>query len=255
MPREWAPSRPTRIYKPLKQIEPLALSLDRNQNHRTRCRRPPNAQTLRPVLQRKPHVNLLNYARWSPTVKNEPLDMRVQCTPVTYAERSAKHTSTGLTPERPVPYLERFAKHGVTGLATPDSLRASGALSQPHYWSHATPDAHIGSSPHPVQSVWCSTLTVLGTDSTPDAQAQRPVPPRQASDECHSRNFSKLSTGALENIHLIFSKNVESRRGTQTPLYPSTSTSFLKCANRTKCVSTCARVLAFSQSFSLKGLS
>ena len=33
-------------------------------------------------------------------------------------------------------------------------------------------------------------------DSTPDAQAQRPV----------SRDFSKLSTGVIENMHFIFSK-------------------------------------------------
>ena len=73
MPREWAPRRPITIYKPLKEIEPLALLLGNSRGHRTRCRRPPDAQT-RPVLQRKPRVPLLNYAHWSLTVTCGPSD-------------------------------------------------------------------------------------------------------------------------------------------------------------------------------------
>jgi len=40
----------------------------------------------------------------------------------------------------------------------------------------------------------------------PGRSGQRPVPPHPASGECFSRDFSKFPTGAIENIHLIFSK-------------------------------------------------
>jgi len=67
----------------------------------------------------------------------------------------------------------------------------------------AAPDAPTGFNPSPVQSIRCLTLIELGTDSTPDAQAQRPVPPRPA----FGHDFSKLP-GVIENIHLIFSKEL-----------------------------------------------
>ena len=123
----------------------------------------------------------------------------------------------------------------------------------------AAPDAPTGFNPHPVPGVWCLTLIEPGTDSTPDAQAPCPVPPRPMSG---ARDFSKLPTGAIENMHFIFSKVLnpvsQARREGErnpTPLYPSTSTSFSKCANTTKCTPRCASVLAFSQSFSSKELS
>jgi len=76
------------------------------------------------------------------------------------------------------------------------------------YWRQVTPDAWTGSSLRPVLSVRCSTLTSLDTDSTPDTQAHRLVPANWASGECsfrekHSSDFSKLSTGAIENMHFI----------------------------------------------------
>jgi len=103
-------------------------------------------------------------------------------------------------------------------------------------------------------------FTSARNDSAPDTQDRRPMPLRPASG--HSRNFSKLSTGAIEKC-ISFSQKQRilprklggMERGTQTPLYPSNSTSFLKCANTTMCVPTYANVLAFSQTFSSKELS
>ena len=175
MPREWALSWPTRIYKPLKQIEPLALILGKSQGHRTHNHWSLDAQTLRPVHQKKPRVNLLNQARWFLMVKHEPPDALKLAPDTSGAHQSStqkglqKRTSTGLTREHPVPYSERFAKCRVTGLAAPDSLRASGALSQSHYWSQATPDTRTGSSLRLVLSVRSSTLTMPETEGTSDA--------------------------------------------------------------------------------------
>ena len=86
---------------------------------------------------------------------------------------------------RPV-HIGHISKEVCKNAGAPDSLRASDAHSQTHCKRHATPDAQIGSNLRPVLGVWCSTLTMLDTDSTPDAQAQRPMPAVRASGECFS---------------------------------------------------------------------
>ena len=54
-------------------------------------------------------------------------------------------------------------------------------------------------------------------DSTSNAQALRPVPLGQRPvSVSHSRDTSKLPTGAIENMHFIFSKSVESRLASST---------------------------------------
>ena len=58
------------------------------------------------------------------------------------------------------------------------------------HWGQATPDTQTRSSRRPVPGVRCLTLAERGTDSTPDAQTQCPVPPRPASDECFSPTTS-----------------------------------------------------------------
>ena len=114
--------------------------------------------------------------------------------------------------------------------------------------SHATPDAVIGSNPHPVQSVRCLTLTMPDNDSEPDAQAQRSVPVIRASGECFSvRNIPATSPNFASVQYKICISFSQKRR---TPLFPINSTSFSKCANTTMCVPRSAHVLAFSQSFS-----
>ena len=60
-------------------------------------------------------------------------------------------------------------------------------------------------------SVQAYSTPAPATDSTPDTLVQHPMPLRPASGECfssekHFRDFSKFSTGAIENTHLIFSK-------------------------------------------------
>jgi len=143
----------------------------------------------------------------------------------------------------PDPCAERVGKRPHTGRAPPDAQASVRCLSS-------------GALPYLGQAL-----------SAPDAQTQRPVLQKPASGECflsekHSRDFSKISTGAIEKMHFIFSKapnpaSQARREGERNPssLYPSNFTSFSKCANTTTCKPTCARVLAFSQPFSLKELS
>ena len=126
--------------------------------------------------------------------------------------------------------------------------------------SQAALDTPTGFNPHPVPGARCLTLTQLGTDSTPDAQAQHPVPPWPAFG--HSRDFSKLSTSAIENMYFIFSKSAKSHLAssvggreepktvsTLQPPPPSQSVPTPPCVYQQ------ALVLAFSQTFSLKELS
>ena len=101
----------------------------------------------------------------------------------------------------------------------------------------------------PVPSVWCLTLTEPGclhTGHTGTASGASGL-------ASGARDFSKIPTSAIENMHFIFSKSEGERN--PSSLYPSNSTSFSKCANTTMCKPTCACVLAFSQSFSSKELS
>jgi hypothetical protein len=58
-----------------------------------------------------------------------------------------------------------------------------------------------------------------------------------------------LSFGVMENKRFISMKMPESRRALPLKLHH-----LCKCANTNKCSPLCARVLAFSQSFSLKEL-
>jgi len=79
-----------------------------------------------------------------------------------------------------------------------------------------------------------------------------------ASGECfsarkHSRDFSKFPTGAIENMHFIFSVG-----GREEPILslPFNLHLLLKmCQHHKVCKPTCVRVLAFSQTFSSKELS
>jgi len=64
-------------------------------------------------------------------------------------------------------------------------------------------------------------------DSTPDDKGQRPVPPHRASGEKHSRDFSKLPTGAIENMHLIFSKACKCKECQHQQVY----TTMCKCVS------------------------
>jgi len=108
MPRGWAPSRPTTIYKLLKQIELLALSLDNSRGHRTLKQEAPDAQPLRPVLQKQPRVSSLNYTRWTPTALKLAPDASGEHR--SHAQRGLQTRGiTGRAPEHPVPYPKNIA--------------------------------------------------------------------------------------------------------------------------------------------------
>ena len=216
MPKEWAISRPTTIYKPLKQIELLALSLGWNRGHRTCRKEPPDTQTLRSVLQRKPRVNLLNYARWSPTVKKEPPDTLKLAPDASGAHRSCAqrvlqtHDPTGLG--APDAHRTR-AQRGLQTALTPDAeyrthSGTSGALSENLSWSQATPDARIGNTLRPVLNPnrarhWQHT----------GRSGQRSVPLRTASGEWETLpRLLQISHRHNRKYTLNFLKNVESRR-------------------------------------------
>ena len=101
-------------------------------------------------------------------------------------------------------------------------------------------------------SVSNAPFTSARNESAPDTQEQRQVPPRPASGECfsnkkHSRDFPKLSIGAIENIHFNFPKALN--LGTQTPLYPRNSTSFANVLTPPCDHHQCACVLAFHKHF------
>ena len=107
----------------------------------------------------------------------------------------------------------------------------------------------------PVPIVRCLTLAGPGSLHTgrSDTASGASEP---ASGECflsekHSRDFSKNSHRRNRKYALHFLE----KRPDPSSLYLSNSTSFSKCANTTTCVPTSARVLAFSQTFSLKELS
>ena len=97
---------------------------------------------------------------------------------------------------------------------------------------------------------------------------ERPVLQKPTSGECflsekHSRDFSKIPTGAIENMHFIFSKSVECRLassagGREEPILSLLFKLHLLlkvCQHHNVCTNKCARVLAFSQTISLKELS
>ena len=78
----------------------------------------------------------------------------------------------------------------------------------------------------------------------------------------HSRDFSKFPTGAKENMHFIFSKSAESRLASSVGGREEPILSLLFKLHLLKvyqhhnvCTNKCARVLAFSQTFSSKELS
>jgi len=111
----------------------------------------------------------------------------------------------------------------------------------------------------PVPSVRCLALTEPGclhtgrTCTASGASVLASGDPRLLR-KSHRRN--------RKNMHFIFSKSIESRLassagGREEPILslPFKLHLLLKCANTTKCKPTCARVLAFSQSFSSKELS
>jgi len=87
-------------------------------------------------------------------------------------------------------------------------------------------------------------VTPQEADSTPDAQALRPVPLGQRPVSV-SATSPKFPTDAIENKHFIFSKALNPAERNPNPLYPSNSSSFSKCVNTTMCVPTSASVLAF----------
>ena len=95
----------------------------------------------------------------------------------------------------------------VTGREPPDAPWASGAhrseTSRAHSLTSHTTGRSNGNRPASGASIRCA-LHTWTTDTTPDALDQRPVLPTPASGE--SCNFSKFPTGAIENMHLIFSK-------------------------------------------------
>jgi len=118
--------------------------------------------------------------------------------------------------------------HGVTGPTLPDAshYKRSGAPDASHcmhpkrlvpldrvtHRGQVAPDAPARFNPRPVQSVWCLTLTQSGTDNTPDAQAQRPVPLRPASGERETLSqLLQTSHRCNRKYTLYFLKSVESR--------------------------------------------
>jgi len=191
MPRVRALSWPTRIYKPLKQIEPLAPSLGKTRGHWThnpcvRCTRRSHMSTF------ELGAFIFNGQEWT----------------------------TGHTQSAHRSHTQRVCQtHGVTGPTPLDTPWACGPLPREkykraraldvHHRTHPerpvlsvrntcrnpiAPDAPIGLNPHPVPGVRCLTLTEPGTDSTPKTQAQRPVPPRPASGECFSARNSPTTS-------------------------------------------------------------
>ena len=98
-------------------------------------------------------------------------------------------------------------------------------------------------------------------DSTSDAKGHRPVPPRKASGECfsvrkHSCDFTKFPIDA-KKIYTYFSqkrripprKLGRRERGTQTPLNPRNSTSFVNVLTPTSVHHQSACVIAFHKHF------
>ena len=171
--------------------------------------------------------------------------------------RGHRTHTTGHAPERPVPYPESTTNAQGTGLThrtRPEHPMLSVRVT---CRSQTASDAPIGFNPRPVTSVRCLTLTGAGTDSTPNAQAQRPVPLRPASSEKHSHDFYKLSTSAIESMHYIFSKapNPTKLERNPNPSLPFKLHLLLKVCQHHHVCTTNASVLAFSQSFSSKELS
>ena len=142
--------------------------------------------------------------------------------------------------------------------------KLAGSLDAEHRTVQCSPDlyperfakrANTGrSSLRPVPGVRCLTLAEPGSLHT--GRTSTASGASGPASEKHSRDFSKFPTGAIEKYALHFLKKAPNQRPRNpSSLYPSNSTSFSKCANTTKCKPTCACVLAFSQSFSLKELS
>ena len=109
------------------------------------------------------------------------------------------------------------------------------------------PDAQTGFDPRPVLSVRCSTLTSpywqhtrrAGSVSGACGQSVR----WEFFSEKHSGDFSKLSTGAIENMHFIFSK----RREEPKPPLPFTLYLLLKvCQHHHVCTNVCTCVSIFT---------
>jgi len=178
MPREWALSWPTTIYKPLKQIEPLALFTWQNSGSPNALHEALDAGTECPVLQKQPHLSSWNTARRSLMVTCTGLKHREVCK--TRRPADAHHR---MLPEHPV----LLVKH--TGR------------------SQIAPDAWTGATLRPVLTVRCLTLAPQHTGRTASTSGASTASVWWVVlSEKHSRDFSKLPTGAIEKICTSFSQ-------------------------------------------------
>jgi len=119
MARGWAPSRPTTIYKPLKQIESLALPLGKTRDHRTLKQEPPDAQHLHLVLRTQPRVHDLNLTRssitiifnhWAQSSRHRTCPVLIEHVCREFVKRTGSPDAHHRTrSEHPVPYPESAA--------------------------------------------------------------------------------------------------------------------------------------------------
>jgi len=132
--QSWPPS----IYKPLKEIEPLALSLGKFRGHWTRSREPPDGRPSASSALELATCPPLNLARQTLTVTYGPPDATKWAPDASGTHWSRAHRGlqtldlTGrVAPDASGTHWTHVQRLH-TGLTPPDTPRASGALSQQH---------------------------------------------------------------------------------------------------------------------------
>ena len=119
-------------------------------------------------------------------------------------------------------------------------------LLREHCTRAGAPDAETTSGPRPILSVRCSAFTcqTLTTHRTCRLSVRCPRSERRVSvfSEKHSGDFSKLSIGAIENMHFIFSKALNPTNQNPSLLYKlhllfKMYQHYHVCTNMCKCVS------------------
>jgi len=129
----------------------VAPSLGKNRGHRTHCREPPDAGTVRLVLQKQPRVT---------SHLNSTVAANGYC-----ARAPAQHHRTlyCVTPDASCAHrthTQRVVKNAGSPDATTGRTRsAPDAYSENTIKSVGTPDARTTFSQRPVLIVWCTTLT------------------------------------------------------------------------------------------------
>jgi len=145
MPREWALSRPTSIYKPLKQIESLALSLDKTRDHQMRY---------------KWATRSMNPASGAPNYSTCQLfESRASISNGHFQTTRCGQEDTGCVWCTPDPYAERVFFVQGTAREPPDMALSTGPLLREQYKHAGALNTRIVSSPRLMLSIRCLVFT------------------------------------------------------------------------------------------------